>query len=33
MKFKHFWTKELIWINEFQKNGYNSPAKKSTVYP
>lgn len=24
------WTKELIWINEFQKSGYTSPAKKLT---
>jgi hypothetical protein len=22
------WTKEIIWINEFEKTGYTSPAKK-----
>jgi hypothetical protein len=22
------WTKELIWINDFQKDGYTSPARK-----
>lgn len=22
------WTKELIWINEFQKDGYTAPARK-----
>jgi hypothetical protein len=22
------WTRELIWINDFRKNGYNSPALK-----
>lgn len=22
------WTKELIWINDFEKNGYTSPARK-----
>jgi hypothetical protein len=22
------WTKELVWINEFQKTGYTAPARK-----
>lgn len=26
------WTKELIWINEFQKNGYNAPARKNLAH-
>ncbi len=24
------WTKELIWINDFEKSGYTSPARKLT---
>ena len=26
------WTKELIWINEFEKTGYTAPAKKIAAY-
>jgi len=22
------WTKELIWINDFQKEGYTAPARR-----
>lgn len=26
------WTKELIWISEFQKNGYTAPARKNVEH-
>ncbi len=27
------WTKELIWINEFTKDGYTAPARKLKEFP
>lgn len=27
------WTKELIWINEFEKSGYIAPARRLSLHP
>jgi hypothetical protein len=32
MKKNGEWTKELIWISEFEKTGYTAPARKIAAY-